>query len=672
MPSHSDLTNPDPTNPDPTKPEPVPDPGEALWTPSAERVATTGLDRFRRHAHPEAADADALWQWSVDRPGPFWRALWDHAGIIGDPGDRLVVEGDEFWQWRFLPDAVLSVAENLLADREGADEVAIVARTEDGDRRAIGRDELRADVAALAAHFRSVGVGPGDRVAAWMPNLPETVVAFLAANAVGAIFTSTSADFGPTGVVDRFGQIAPKILVAADGYRYGGQTFDCLDRLPQIVDQLPSVEQVIVVRHLGPTLDLQSTPRSLSWSDVLSANTGAPLECLRLPADHPLMILYSSGTTGKPKCIVHRCGGVLLKLASEHRLHSDIGPGDRVFYFTTCGWMMWNWLVGVLATGATIVLFDGSPFHPGPEALYDLAETEALTFLGVSAKFIDASANAGLRPIETHRLAALRTVSSTGSPLSPEGFSWVYTDLGSDVHLQSMSGGTDLCGCLVAGDPTKPVYSGAIQRPAFGLGIEVFDDAGVPLPAGIKGELVCTTPFPSMPLEFWGDIDGQRYRAAYFERFPGVWAHGDYASWTAEGGMVIHGRSDATLNASGVRIGTAEIYRVVEQLPEVVEALAIGQEQGNDTRIVLFVRLADGPDGTPVPLTVELQDSIRAELRRQCSPRHVPALIKAVADIPRTRSGKIVELAVTEIVHGRPVRNLEALANPEALDLFRI
>ncbi len=648
------------------------DSAEPLWVPSPDRIAASGLDRFRRDARPEAADSDALWRWSVDHPGPFWRALWDHAGIIGDPGDRLVIEGEHFWQWRFLPDAVVSVAENLLASRAGADDVAIVARTEDGDRRTITRTELREQVASLAAHFRSIDVQPGDRVAAWMPNLPETVVAFLAANAVGAIFTSTSADFGPTGVVDRFGQIAPKVLIAADGYRYGGKTFDCQGRLPEIVGRLPSVESVLVVPHLGQTLDLDSIPRSMSWADAMASNRGAPLECLRLPADHPLVILYSSGTTGKPKCIVHRSGGVLAKLASEHLLHSDIRPGDRVFYFTTCGWMMWNWLVGVLATGATIVLFDGSPFHPGPGALYDLAEREELTFLGVSAKFLDASAGAGLRPIETHHLANLRTVSSTGSPLSPEGFAWVRESLGSDLHLQSMSGGTDLCGCLVAGDPTKPVYAGAIQRPAFGLGIEVYGDDGSPLPAGVKGELVCTTPFPSMPLEFWGDTDGQRYRAAYFERFPGVWAHGDFASWTPEGGLVIHGRSDATLNASGVRIGTAEIYGVVEQLPEVAEALAIGQEHDNDTRIVLFVRLADGPDGVPVPLTTELEATIRTELRRQCSPRHVPALIRAVADIPRTRSGKIVELAVTEVVHGRPVRNLEALANPEALDLFRI
>ncbi|MEZ5379935.1 MAG: acetoacetate--CoA ligase [Acidimicrobiales bacterium] len=646
----------------------TPEPAAApLWTPTPERIAGSNLDAFRRRFRPEAADSDELWQWSVDEPGPFWRAMWDAAGVIGDPGERLVAEADRFADWRFLPDAVLNVAENLLAEREGATDPVIIARTESGKERFVDRAELRAEVAAMAAFFRSVGVEPGDRVAAWMPHVTETVVAFLAANAVGAVFTSTSADFGPEGVVDRFGQTTPKVLVAADGYEYGGKTFDCLARLPEIVDRLPSVEHVLVVGALGERPDLSGVPRATAWSAAIAEHRGAELEFVRLPADHPIFILYSSGTTGKPKCIVHRCGGALLKLLSEHLLHCDIRPGDRVFYFTTCGWMMWNWLVGVLATGASIVLFDGSPFHPGPEALYDLADADEVTLFGVSAKFIDSSLKAGLDPMRSHRLEHVRTINSTGSPLSPEGFAWIYDSVKSDVHLQSMSGGTDLCGCLVAGDPTKPVYSGAIQRPAFGLRIEVFDDAGQPVGVGEKGELVCSTPFPSTPLEFWGDTDGSRYHAAYFDRFPNVWAHGDFASWTPEGGMVIHGRSDATLNASGVRIGTAEIYRVVEQFPQVIESIAIGQEYDNDTRIVLFVRLAEGE-----ALDDDLQRNIKMALRTQCSPRHVPALILPVTDIPRTRSGKIVELAVTEVVHGRPVKNLEALANPEALDLFRI
>lgn len=651
--------------PEPSAPTP-------LWSPSSARIEHAHITAFRNRFCPDAENSDALWQWSVDHLGPFWRAVWDYAEIIGDPGERLVAEGERFQDWSFLPDATLNVAENLLADRSGGADPVITARTEDGHERFVDRDELRAEVAAMAAFFRSVGVVPGDRVAAWMPHVTETIVAFLAANAVGAVFTSTSSDFGPDGVVDRFGQTEPKVLVAADGYSYGGRRFDCLSRLPEIVDRLPSVEQVLVVPNPASgsendALDLDGIRGARTWSSVLDAHRGSPLEFVRLPGDHPLFILYSSGTTGKPKCIVHRCGGGLLKLLSEHLLHCDIRSGDRVFYFTTCGWMMWNWLVGVLGTGASIVLFDGSPFHPGPEALYDLADRDDVTFFGVSAKFIDSSLKAGLEPRSTHRLESLRTVTSTGSPLSPEGFAWVYRSLHPDVHLQSMSGGTDLCGCLVAGDPTKPVFSGAIQRPNFGLRIEVFDDDGQPLPPGEKGELVCSNPFPSVPLEFWGDADGSRFQAAYFDRFPNVWAHGDYASWTDEGGMVIHGRSDATLNASGVRIGTAEIYRVVEEFAEVVESIAIGQEYDNDTRIVLYVRLADD-----VALTDELVAAIKTALRTQCSPRHVPAVIAAVTDIPRTRSGKIVELAVTDVVHGRPVKNLEALANPEALDLFHL
>jgi acetoacetyl-CoA synthetase len=525
--------------------------------------------------------------------------------------------------------------------------------------------ELRGEVAALAWVLRAEGVGPGDRVAAWMPNVPETVVAMLAAAAVGAVFTSTSADFGVSGVVDRFGQTEPVVLVAADGYRYAGRRVDCLGRLAEIRRQLPSVRATLVVGHLDPEPDLGQLPGVRRWDEALDRHRDDPLEPVALPFDHPLYVLYSSGTTGMPKCIVHRAGGVLLKHLGEQRHHSDIVAGDRVLYFTTCGWMMWNWLVSVLGCGATIVLYDGNPAFPGSAALFDVADRYDLTHLGVSAKYLDGAMGSGLRPVDSHRLSSLRTVLSTGSPLSPAGFTWVYDAVKADVHLASISGGTDLCGCLVAGDPTRPVHAGEIQAKALGMAIEVFDDDGRPLGPGGKGELVCTRPFPSMPLGFWVDDNGSRYRAAYFERFDGVWAHGDYAAWTDHGGMVIFGRSDATLNASGVRIGTAELYRVVEALPEVDEALAIGQEWDRDTRIVLFVRLADG-----VGLDDDLRAVIRRELRERCSPRHVPAVIAEVADIPRTRSGKIVELAVADVVHGRPVKNLEALANPEALDLF--
>jgi acetoacetyl-CoA synthetase len=646
------------------------DEGTRLWEPTADAIEATQLDRFRRRYRPEAADSGELWRWSVDQPGPFWRAVWEWSEVIGDPGPVDQVTGEHLSDTRFLPRATLNVAENLLAARPGADPVAVIAVEEDGRPVEVTWDQLRADTAALAAWFRAAGVGPGDRVAAWMPHRVETIVAFLAAASIGAVFTSTSADFGVDGVVDRFGQTEPRLLVAADGYRYGGREFPLLDRLAEIAGALPSLEHVLVVDVLGraggdrgPATGGRAA--ATGWADALAANRGAEPAYTPLPGDHPIYILYSSGTTGKPKCIVHRAGGVLLKHLSEQRLHCDIGPGDRVLYFTTCGWMMWNWLVGCLATGATIVCYDGNPMHPSPRALFELAERHGVTLFGVSAKYLDAMMKSGHRPIDHHDLTSIRTVCSTGSPLGPEGFAWVHDAVGADIHLASISGGTDLCGCLVLGDPTRPVDAGEIQGPALGLDIAVFDPEGRALGPGVKGELVCRNPFPSMPLEFWGDPDGSRYRAAYFERFDGVWAHGDFASWTERGGMIIHGRSDATLNASGVRIGTAELYRVVEQLPEVVESIAVAQEWEGDTRIVLFVRTAEG-----VELDDELVATIRSRLRSACSPRHVPAVVAQVADIPRTRSGKIVELAVTEVIHGRPVVNLEALSNPEALDHF--
>jgi acetoacetyl-CoA synthetase len=653
------------------------DEGRTLWRPTEAAIEATQIDRFRRHHRPEAADSVELWRWSVDEPGPFWRSVWEWSGVVGDPGsvDRSDGPGGSLTDTRFLPRAVLNVAENLLASRDGADPIAVVATDEAGSDVEVGWEQLRQETAAMAAWLRAAGVGPGDRVAAWMPHRVETIVAFLAAASIGAVFTSTSADFGVDGVVDRFGQTGPRVLVAADGYRYGGRSFPLLDRLGEIAAALPSVERVLVVEAVAPVADTDLAaierrggaggPTATRWSDALSAHRGSTPHYEPLPSDHPLYILYSSGTTGKPKCIVHRAGGVLLKHLSEQRLHSDIGPGDRVFFFTTCGWMMWNWLVGCLAAGATIVCFDGNPNHPSPAALFELAERHGTTLFGVSAKYLDSLVKSDYRPVEHHDLSAIRTVCSTGSPLGPEAFDWVYRSIGADLHLASISGGTDLCGCLVLGDPTRPVNAGEIQGPALGLDIDVFDEEGRPAGPGSKGELVCRNPFPSMPLEFWGDPDGSRYRSAYFERFAGVWAHGDYASWTEAGGMVIHGRSDATLNASGVRIGTAEIYRVVEQLPEVVEAIAVAQEWDGDTRVVLFVRTADGID-----LDADLIGTIRSELRTRCSPRHVPAVVAAVPDIPRTRSGKIVELAVTDVVHGRPVANLEALANPEALDHF--
>jgi len=630
------------------------------------------MEAFRRSVaadHPEVVDSVALHAWSVRSPGDFWQRVWAYSDVIGDPGSVAFDAADgSIRAARFFPESSVSYAENALAERPGAGEEAIVAIGEHGERRTLTWAELRAAVAALAAALIADGVRPGDRVAAYMPHVTETIVAFLAANAIGATFTSTSSDFGVDGVVDRFGQTQPTVLVAADGYRYAGKEFDCLGRIAAIVAQLSSVRRTVVVGVLAAAPDVSAIAGGVRWTDYLAPHANAPLRFTRLPGDHPVYILYSSGTTGKPKCITHRALGVLLMHLKEHQLHCDINAGDRVLYFTTCGWMMWNWLVSVLASGATAVLFDGNPAFPSAARLFDIAASERLTLLGVSAKYIDSVHKAGVRPIDSHDLSALRTVCSTGSPLGEEGFRWVYEAMKPDVHLASISGGTDLCACFVCGDPTRPVFAGEIQGPGLAMAVEVFSPDGVAVTEpGEKGELVCSVPFPSVPVGFWGDdAAGSKFDAAYFQRFPGVWAHGDFASWTEHGGMVIHGRSDATLNAGGVRIGTAEIYAQVEQITGVVEAIAVGQEWDDDTRIVLFVRLAEG-----VRLNDALQAEIRARLRAHASPRHVPARIVQVADVPRTRSNKISELAVADVVNGRDVRNTEALANPESLEHYR-
>jgi acetoacetyl-CoA synthetase len=548
----------------------------------------------------------------------------------------------------------------------GAQDTALVFRREDGVRRVWSWAELRRATGAVRAALVEAGVGAGDVVAAWMPNTPETVIVMLAAQSLGAVFTSTSPDFGPSGVLDRFGQVAPTVLVAADGYVYGGKNHDRTDALEQIVSRLPSVRQVWLVHELDDAAELQVHVHTRYLRDILAQATAGP-DFDQMPFDAPGFILYSSGTTGAPKCLVHRSAGLLLKHASEHQWHMDVRAGDRVFWFTTCGWMMWNWLVSALAAGATVVLYDGSPFHPEADHLWRIAEEEQVTLFGVSAKYLDACAKQGLRPVAERDLGSLRTIGSTGSPLSPEAFRYVYSDVATDVHLASISGGTDICGCFVIGDPTLPVWPGELQTPALGADVDVYDDAGMSLrgEAGVTGELVCRNALPSMPIAFLNDATGDRYDAAYFARFPGVWSHGDFALWTEHDGMMILGRSDATLNAGGVRIGTSEIYRQVEAFDEVLESLAIGQAFDNDTRVVLFVRLAADH---------HLDDLLRARivkrLREQCSPRHVPAKIVEVPDLPRTRSGKLAELAVADVVHGRTVRNTEALANPECLGLF--
>ncbi|HVA69643.1 MAG TPA: acetoacetate--CoA ligase [Candidatus Binataceae bacterium] len=638
---------------------------EKLWEPSAERIAAARMTAFMRwleHRHRVAiADYAALYRWSIENRAEFWSAVWDFSGVIGDRGDTILRDGDRMPGARWFPEARLNYAANCLKRRDDSD--AIVFWGEERVRRRVSRRQLYDLVSRTAQALVAAGVRSGDRVGGFIPNMPEAVIAALAASSIGAIWSSCSPDFGVEGVVDRFGQIEPRVLFVSDGYFYAGKTFATLDKLPAIAARLPSVERIVVADYVGAMSDL-AHPRAVSFDNLIAPFAPREIDFTLLPFDHPLYILYSSGTTGPPKCIVHRAGGVLLQHLKEHQLHTDIHSGDRVFYFTTCGWMMWNWLVSALAADAAIILYDGSPFHPRPNVLFDLADAEAVTMFGTSAKFIDAAHKAGVEPARTHRLDALRTICSTGSPLAPEGFDYVYASVKRDVCLSSISGGTDLVSCFALGNPIGPVWRGELQCRGLGMRVEVWDESGESI-RGRTGELVCTAPFPTMPVGFWNDPDGAKYRAAYFERFPGVWCHGDFAELTEHDGMIIHGRSDATLNPGGVRIGTAEIYRQVEQLDEVVESLAIGQEWENDVRVLLFVHLRDG-----VQLDDALQQRIRDRIRRNLTPRHVPARIVQVPDIPRTRNGKLMELAVRNISNGIAVDNREAAANPEALDFF--
>jgi len=621
-----------------------------LWTPTAARVAKANLTRFmdqvRRDWGRQVPDHAALHRWSVEQPEEFWQGVWTFTGVISQtPGETVLAKGHLMPGARWFPDARLNFAENLLRRRD--DSVAIVFRGENELRRSLTFAGLHDQVSRLVQALRAAGVTAGDRVAGYLPNIPEAVVAMLylpnipeavvamlATTSIGAIWSSCSPDFGVQGVVDRFGQIEPKVLFCADGYHYNGRRHDSLARLSEILRGIPSIEQVVVVantREAPRQLDLD---RSVSFDELCAGFSASPIRFEQLAFDHPVYVMYSSGTTGPPKCIVHGAGGTLIQHLKEHQLHVDVKPGDRLFYFTTCGWMMWN-------------------------------EETAMTVFGTSAKYIDAVKKEGLAPRETHDLSSLRTVLSTGSPLAPESFEFVYEKIKPDVCLSSISGGTDIISCFVLGSPLLPVWSGEIQCRGLGMAVEVFDGSGRAV-RGEKGELVCTAPFPSMPVGFWRDPEGRRYREAYFEKFDGVWCHGDYAELTEHDGVVIHGRSDAVLNPGGVRIGTAEIYRQVEQLDEVLDSLVIGQKWQGDVRVVLFVLLREGKS-----LDDTLRTAIRARIRRHTTPRHVPAKIVQVTDIPRTKSGKSVELAVRDLVHGRPVRNEEALANPEALAQFQ-
>ncbi len=643
-----------------------------LWRPDPNEVQSSNMASFMAHLAKQgvsgAGNPDNLHRFSVSSPEQFWSNLWEFCGVQGDMGGApYLVDGDKMPGAQFFPGAKLNYAENLLKfDNDNSP--ALIFFGEDRTRREMSWSDLRAQVSRTQQAFSDMGVVSGDRVAAMMPNVPETIIAFLAAASLGAVWSSCSPDFGAQGVLDRFGQIEPKLFIACEGYNFNGKSCPVSDRIEKVLAQLPSVERAILLPGLdGTTGTCDRVGRAIAWNDALNSFEPGDIQFTQLPFSHPLYILFSSGTTGVPKCIVHSAGGALLQHLKEHKLHCDLREGERLFYFTTCGWMMWNWLVSGLASGATLLLYDGAPMYEGGRLLFDFADAENINIFGISAKFIDALCNADVRPRETHGLDSVRMMLSTGSPLSPESYDYVYEHIKPNMHLSSISGGTDIVSCFVLGHPMLPVWRGEVQSAGLGMAVEVFDAEGNSLKPGEgKGELVCTTPFPSMPIGFWNDPQGMKYHDAYFARFDNIWHHGDFAEWTANGGMIIHGRSDATLNPGGVRIGTAEIYRQVEQLEEVAEAIVIGQDWDNDVRIILFVILADGR-----VLNDDLQKRIKTRIREGASPRHVPARIVQVNDIPRTKSGKITELAVRDIVHGREIRNIEALANPESLDLYR-
>jgi acetoacetyl-CoA synthetase len=639
---------------------------QPLWQPAPERAAETNMNRFIQligQLDPEVRDWETLYQFSIDQPEDFWKAVWDFTGVVSQArGHRTTENWPAMPGTNWFPDARLNFAENLLKYND--DRCALLFAGEDGSRRRISYAELNVQVARVASALRHCGVQPGDRVAGYLPNLPETVIAMLGAAAVGAVWSSCSPDFGVQGVLDRFGQIEPKVLIAAAAYRYNGKNFDCMGRVRELAAKIPSIETIAIVPYMAPDPDLSGLSNAVTW-EAFTANSDTRVNYESLPFDHPLYILYSSGTTGVPKCIVHGAGGTLLQHLKELILHTDLKRDDSIFYFTTCGWMMWNWLVSGLAVGSTVVLYDGSPFYPDGNVLWDLVDEVGISIFGTSAKWISACDKAGIKPRETHRLNQLKAILSTGSPLLPESFGYVYRDVKAEVQRSSISGGTDIVSCFALGNPILPVYKGELQCRGLGMAVEIRADDGE-VAMDQTGELTCSQPFPCMPIRFWNDPDGSKYRAVYFETHEGIWSHGDYARLTPHGGVMIYGRSDATLNPGGVRIGTAEIYRQVEKLDEVIESICIGQDFEGDVRVVLFVRLRDG-----VELDDALRDRIRKTIRANTTPRHVPAKVIAVPDIPRTVSGKITELAVRDVVHGRVVKNISALANPEALEHYR-
>ena len=642
---------------------------DALWTPSEDRVKNSAMEEFRQKIeqdfHISLPDYHSLWTWSCENVDEFWSRCWDICGIIGEKGERVLQHDGHMIDARFFPDGSLNYAETLLKRRDAAP--AVIFRDEQGRERSLSFKDMADKVSQLQQALKEMGVGKGDRVVGYLPNLPETIIAHLATASLGAIWSSASPDFGVQGLLDRFGQIEPKVLIAADGYFYNGKTCDCLAKVREVQPQLSGLQHTLIIPFVNESPDLSSLKNARLWPEVLANYAATEPSFERVPFNHPLVIMFSSGTTGKPKCIVHGHGGTLLQNLKEHVFQCDVRPGDKVFYFTTCGWMMWNWLITALGREATLLLYDGSPFYPNGDVLWDYTSSHDCTLFGTSAKYIDALKKGGMSPIETHDLRALRTLTSTGSPLVHESFDYVYAHIKADLHLASIYGGTDIISASFGiGNPISPVYRGELQSPALATPVDVFDEHGRSIPyGGPAGELVCKGPIPSMPVMFWNDESRARYMGAYYETYDGIWHHGDWAEKTAHHGLIIHGRSDATLNPQGVRIGTAEIYRQVEQIPQILESIAVGQDWDGDVRVILFVVMQEGES-----LTDELIKEIKTRIRTGASPRHVPAKILPVEDIPRTKSGKMTELAVRDVIHGRPVKNKTALANPEALQFY--
>ena len=641
-----------------------------LWKINEQKLSNTNLQKYsdfinKNYKIETNNDYNKIWRWSIENKSAFWKSIWEFTKVKGNFGNIIIQESNIFFKNKFFPDAKLNYAENLLSKNNN--ETAIIFKSENGYKNNLSWKNLNFNVDKISNWMRENGIKKTDRVAAYLPNIPETVIAYISTAALGAVWSSCSPDFGTNGVIDRFSQISPKILFIGDKYFYNGKKINILERLPKILKKVPSIEKIVIVTYPGTeiTKDKISQTKKYYWNEIINSENKNKVKYALSNFNDPLAILYSSGTTGKPKCICHGTGGVLLQHNKELQIHSDIRDKDKVFYFTTCGWMMWNWLVGALSAGATILLFDGFPMYKKDDLLFEFASEEKATLFGVSAKYIDSLMNKKVIPKKNHDLSSLRTICSTGSPLSKDGFKYIYNKIKKDVHLSSISGGTDIISCFVLGNLFQPVYAGEIQNRGLGMDVDIFDEQGSSI-NNKKGELVCKTPFPSMPIKFWNDEGNEKYKSAYFEKYNNVWHHGDFAKITDNGGFIIFGRSDTTLNPGGVRLGTAEIYNVVEKFDEIQESIAIGQSWKNDIRIILFVVLNSGYN-----LNDEVKDKIKKTLRSHVSPRHVPSKIIAVSEIPKTKNGKLVELAVKQTVEGDEIKNLEALANPDSLKQFK-